>query len=60
MNKASVEFLANGKGLFEALKIRDKETEEEELIKADGVFIFIGLVPNGGVGDDGRKEDYPH
>ncbi len=46
MNKESLEFLANDKGLFDALKIRDKESGAEELIKADGVFIFIGSVPN--------------
>lgn len=45
-NKSSVEFIANDEGLFEALKVRDNDTGEEELITADGVFIFIGLTPN--------------
>ena len=46
MNKTSVEFLSNEKGLFQSLKIKDNETNKEELISADGVFIFIGLIPN--------------
>ena len=46
MNKSSVEFIANEDGLFEGLKIRDNETNIEEIITADGVFIFIGLIPN--------------
>ena len=46
MNKTSVEFIANENELFESLKIRDNETKEESLISADGVFIFIGLLPN--------------
>ncbi len=46
MNKIGLEFLPDAKGNFEALKVRDKESGEEELINADGVFIFIGLVPN--------------
>ena len=46
LNKTSMEFLANDKGLFEGLKIEDNETKEQEVLKADGVFIFIGLIPN--------------
>ena len=46
MNKTSLEFVPNDKGLFKGLKIKDNNTEEEELITADGVFIFIGLIPN--------------
>ena len=38
--------MANEKGLFEGLKIEDNETKEQEILKADGVFIFIGLIPN--------------
>lgn len=46
MNKTSLEFIANEAGLFKALKIEDNETKEQELLTADGVFIFIGLIPN--------------
>ncbi|MDA9774168.1 FAD-dependent oxidoreductase [Saprospiraceae bacterium] len=46
MNKSSVEFIADEKGLFNGLKIKDNETNKEEVITADGVFIFIGLIPN--------------
>lgn len=33
-------------GRFAGLRVRNKETGEEELITADGAFIFIGLTPN--------------
>ncbi len=46
MNKTSVEFIANEYDLFESLKISDNITNEESLITADGVFIFIGMIPN--------------
>ena len=46
MNKESVEFISNSDGLFQSLKVRDKVTQEESLLTADGVFIFIGLIPN--------------
>lgn len=46
MNKTSVEFIAGENETFQSLKIRDNDTNEEELISADGVFIFIGLIPN--------------
>lgn len=46
MNKTSLEFIANEDGLFEGLKVKDNDSQEEEILKADGVFIFIGLIPN--------------
>jgi thioredoxin reductase (NADPH) len=46
MNKTSIEFVAGEDGLFEALKVKDNATKEESLITANGVFIFIGLIPN--------------
>ena len=46
MNKTSLEFISNEKGLFEGLKIEDNNTKEKEVLMADGVFIFIGLIPN--------------
>ncbi len=46
LDKTSLEFLADDRGLFKALKVQDNETGDESLIEADGVFIFIGLTPN--------------
>ena len=46
MNQKSIEFIANGDGLFEGLKIEDNATKEQKVITADGVFVFIGLIPN--------------
>lgn len=46
MNKTSLEFIAGENELFKSLKIKDNDTNEEELVSADGVFIFIGLIPN--------------
>ena len=46
MNKTSLEFVSNEKGLFKGLKIEDNSTKEQALLTADGVFIFIGLIPN--------------
>lgn len=46
MNKTSVEFIAGENETFKSLKVRDNDTNEEGLISADGVFIFIGLIPN--------------
>jgi len=46
MNKTSLEFLSNEKGLFDSIKLKDNATNKEELLKADGVFVFIGLIPN--------------
>ena len=45
-NKTSLEFISNEKELFKALKIKNNVTNEESLLEADGVFIFIGLIPN--------------
>ena len=46
MNQTSVEFIADEKGLFKSLKIQDNDSKETEEISADGVFVFIGLIPN--------------
>ena len=46
MNQTSVEFLADEKGLFKSLTIEDNDSKEKEIISADGVFIFVGLIPN--------------
>ena len=46
MNKKSLEFISNENGLFEGLKIEDNDTHKQEVLTADGVFVFIGLIPN--------------
>lgn len=46
MNKTSLEFVANADGSFKGLTVQDNATKRLELISADGVFIFIGLIPN--------------
>jgi thioredoxin reductase (NADPH) len=46
LNKTPVEFIAGEKETFQSLKVKDNQTQKEELISADGVFIFIGLLPN--------------
>ena len=46
MNKRSIEFVADGSGNFKGLKIEDNETKKQELLTADGAFIFVGLIPN--------------
>ncbi|WP_366183762.1 FAD-dependent oxidoreductase [Flavobacterium ovatum] len=39
-------FIPNESGSFEKLVYTDNETKKEAEIKADGVFVFIGLIPN--------------
>ncbi len=46
MNKSSLEFISDEKESFKGLKVKDNVTNEESVIEADGVFIFIGLIPN--------------
>lgn len=46
MNKSSLEFISNDKGLFSGLKVKDNDTSEVSVLEADGAFIFIGLIPN--------------
>jgi thioredoxin reductase (NADPH) len=46
MNKTSLEFVSGENQLFKGLKIKDNKTSEESILEADGVFIFIGLIPN--------------
>ncbi len=45
-NKDVIEFKMNDKGLIDGLVIKDSVSGEEQTIGADGVFIFIGLIPN--------------
>lgn len=46
MNKDSLEFLMDKNDNFKGLKVKDKKTNQEQEILADGAFIFIGLIPN--------------
>jgi len=46
MNQKSLEFVADENGLFKGLMIEDNETKKQETLTADGVFVFIGLIPN--------------
>ena len=46
MNKESVAFLKDENDNFKGLKVKDKSTNEENELYADGSFIFIGLIPN--------------
>jgi len=45
LNAVPVEVIADERG-FKALKVRDKETGEERLLEADGMFVAIGHKPN--------------
>ncbi len=38
-----------GKDIVEGIKVLNKKTEEEEFLKVQGVFIFIGMEPNTGL-----------
>lgn len=46
MNKESLAFVKDEKGNFKGLKVKDRVTNEEAELYADGSFIFIGLIPN--------------
>ena len=46
MNKESLEFLKDENDNFKGLKVKDRNTNQEQEIYADGAFIFIGLIPN--------------
>ncbi len=45
-NQKSLEFISGDDGLFKALKVEDKVSGIQAELSADGVFIFIGLIPN--------------
>jgi len=46
LNQTVTAFKANEKDLFEGVQIIDNNSGKNRLIKADGAFIFIGLIPN--------------
>ncbi len=45
-NMTPVEFVADDQDNFKALKVKNNSTNEVESLQADGVFVFIGLIPN--------------
>ncbi|MGF7049430.1 thioredoxin reductase (NADPH) [Paenibacillus sp. DS2015] len=45
LNRTPLEVVAEGMGV-KGLKVRNNETNQEELIEADGVFVAIGHTPN--------------
>ena len=45
-NKTSVEFKSDDNGVFNSLVVKDHGSGEQSKLHADGVFIFIGLIPN--------------
>ncbi|GFN33705.1 thioredoxin-disulfide reductase [Paenibacillus xylaniclasticus] len=47
LNKTPIEVVANGMGVT-ALKVRNNETGEEELLETSGIFVAIGHTPNTG------------
>ncbi len=46
LNQSPVEFMSTDDGKFKGLKVKDNATDEEQILEADGAFIFVGLVPN--------------
>ena len=48
LNATPIAFEPSDDGTFKGLTIRDNATEKEELLTADGAFVFIGLKPNTG------------
>lgn len=46
LNETVLEFLADERDIFKALKIKNNESDNVSSVYADGVFIFIGLTPN--------------
>jgi thioredoxin reductase (NADPH) len=46
LNRTPTAFLSNEQGMFRAVQVTNSNTGEVEEIEADGVFLFIGLIPN--------------
>ena len=46
LNTTVTELISNERGEFEAALLKNNQTGETSMLKADGVFIFAGLVPN--------------
>ncbi|MEA4906412.1 MAG: thioredoxin-disulfide reductase [Chloroflexi bacterium] len=54
-NTTVAEVMGNGSGIVEAVRLKDTQTQEERLVPADGVFIFIGHTPNTSIFHDQLK-----
>jgi len=46
LNTTPLRFNATQNGVFDSLTVINNKDYSQQVIKADGVFIFIGLVPN--------------
>ncbi len=46
LNQTPVEFTSGESNKFQGVKVRNNENSQERIIEADGVFVFIGLIPN--------------
>ena len=44
LNHKVVEIIGNEK--IEAVKVEDRKSEKENMIPAEGIFIYVGLIPN--------------
>lgn len=58
-NKQVLEILGKGEGIKAhviGVKVKDKTTNEESIIKADNVFIYIGMIPNSDIFDVEKDE----
>ena len=55
LNSVAVEII--GKDKCEAVKVRDIVTAKENTLKAEGLFIFVGIAPNSEIVKDVVKTD---
>ena len=46
LNQTPLEFTSDESNAFQGAKVRDNDSGRESIVEADGVFIFIGLIPN--------------
>jgi len=56
LNKVPLEIAGDAMGVT-GVKLKDTSTGEESLLSVDGVFIFIGVVPNSGF-IDAKKDEF--
>ena len=46
LNTTPLEFIADEKALFKGVKVVNNTTKKEDILTADGCFVFVGLIPN--------------
>ncbi len=46
LNQTPIAFTSDASEHFQGVKARNNDSNQESVIEADGVFIFIGLIPN--------------